>query len=68
MVENRDSCWKIPMGCEFMSCEWIMRDNPLLWITSLNARVTCYLYLEQQVYVWVERPSEETGCTTVYKI
>jgi hypothetical protein len=56
------------MGCEFMRCEWIVRNHPLLCITSLNSGVTSYLDLDQSVYGWVECPSEASGCTSIVKI
>jgi hypothetical protein len=34
MVKNQDSCRRIPVVVGFMSCEWTLRDHPLLWIAN----------------------------------
>jgi len=38
----------------FFSCEWIVRDYPLFWITKINLRVPSYWYLKKSVYGLVE--------------
>jgi hypothetical protein len=42
MMECRDSYRKISVGCEFMSCEWTVRDHHILWINSLSSGVILY--------------------------
>ena len=42
---------------------WTMSDHPLLFIASLNSQMIVCWYLEQQVYDWVEHPSQATSCT-----
>ena len=46
--QEEESWWKIGIVVgryqwvvSFMSCEWIVRDHPLFWITSLKSGVTC---------------------------
>jgi hypothetical protein len=45
--QEEESWWKIGVVVgeyqwvvSFMSCEWTVRDHPLLWITSLSSGVT----------------------------
>jgi hypothetical protein len=65
MEEIQDNCMRIPVGCVILRCEWIVRSTLLLWIPSPSLRVNCCLDLEQQVYGWVEHPSQATGCTNI---
>jgi hypothetical protein len=34
MEEIWDSCRRIPMGRDILSCEWTVRGTPILWIPS----------------------------------
>jgi hypothetical protein len=47
-VKEEEIWWKIRIVVEeyqwvvgIMSCEWTVRDHPLLWITNLSSGVTC---------------------------
>ena len=63
MEEIEDSCKKIRVGYEILSCKWTMRGTLPLWISSPGLGLACYWDLEQQVYGWVEHPCQAVGCT-----
>jgi hypothetical protein len=43
----------------FLSCEWTVRDHPLLWITSLNSGVTVVeIWNNQSMVGWNIHPKQ----------
>jgi len=61
--EIRDSCRRNLVGCVILRSEGTVKGTLILWIHSCISGVTCCWYLDQQVYGWVECPSQKVGCT-----